>query len=72
MILSQSVVNDIVSFPVFAYNLYRPTQPYAGFQNMLMNSLAYHMLVFVCLLGNNLSVHVKLEELRPLCNIFGI
>ena len=36
-------------------NLYHPTWPYAGLWEILVNSIAYHMLVCVCLLGSVLQ-----------------
>jgi len=46
--------------------------PHADLQNILMNGLASHMLISVCLLRSNLIVHGKPEKLRSLENKFVI
>lgn len=48
-----------------AINLYHSMRPYADHLNILVNGLACHILVTVCLHGSNLNVHAKLEKLRP-------
>jgi len=49
-----------------------PMMPHADLQNILMNGLACHMLISVCLFDSFLSVHSKPEKLRPSENTFVI
>jgi hypothetical protein len=45
------------------------TRPYAGFQNVLANSVAGRVLVSVSFLGSNLKVGAKSQKLRQSENI---
>jgi hypothetical protein len=54
------------------HNLYHPKTPHAAFQNVLVNGVACHMPISVCLLGSSLNVHAMAEKLRPSRGTVGI
>jgi len=43
-------------------NLYHPTRKYDRFYDVLVNGIASHMLVSLCLFGSNLNIHAKPEN----------
>jgi hypothetical protein len=62
---SSKFINDCNEFS-------HPMRPPADLQNILMNSLACHVLISVGFLDSNVFVHSKPEKLRPSENMFVI